>query len=147
MAGSIGPGGIESYYVSANRTGIPKVVGFTPMKRGKSDAGETIVLGCFYGVEISIKVVEPSIEGALFHLKVLVFFFVIPGVNATGMKVSFTPGFDKSVCVDGDFGGVIAEKKPFGVSSLFEDGVHVQWLKVLVDGTRRCIFLMIAGMG
>ena len=115
------------------------------MKRGKSDSGECVLCCCL--VEVSIEMIEPSIECALFNLKVLVFFFVIAGVAATRMKVSFTPGFDKSVRVDGDFGGVIAEKKSFGMSSLFEDGVDVQWFKVLVDGARRCIFLMITRMG
>jgi len=91
--------------------------------------------------------IEPSIERALFDLEVLVLFFVIAGVAATGMKVSFAPGFDKSVSVDGDFGRVVTEKKSFGVSSLFEDGVHVQWREMLVDGAWRGVFLMITGMG
>ena len=91
---------------------------------------------------------EPTIQGALFDLEVLVFFFVIAWIIAAGMNVSFAPGFDKSVGVDGDFGGIVTKKESFGVSSLFKDGVDVQGCKMLIDATGRGgVFLMIAGMG
>ena len=38
------------------------------------------------------EVLGRSIEGSLFDLEVLVFFLVIAGIIAAGMKVSFAPG-------------------------------------------------------
>ena len=55
-------------------------------------------------MDIRIETLEPSIECPLFDLEVLIFFLVIARVIATGMKMSFAPGFDKSVGVDGGFG-------------------------------------------
>ena len=138
---------VEFQNLSTNFTGIANVVSFAPMRGGERgvDTEESQTL-CYLG-KVSIEMIEPTIECALFDLEVLVFFFVIAWVVATGMKVSFAPGFDKSVCVDGDFGRVVAEKTSFGVSSLFEDGVDVRWREMLVDGTWCFVFFMITGMG
>ena len=91
---------------------------------------------------------EPSIECVLFDLKVLILFLVIARVRTPGMKMSFAPGFDKGVGVDGGFGGIVTEEKSFGGSPLLKDGIDVQGDKMLVDGTwNGGIFLMITGMG
>ena len=47
---------------------------------------------------------KPSIECALFDLKILILFLVIARVITAWMKMSFAPGFDKGVGVDGGFG-------------------------------------------
>ena len=55
-------------------------------------------------MDIGIESLEPSIDCALFHLKVLILFLVIGWVRTAWMKMSFAPGFDKGVGVDGGFG-------------------------------------------
>ena len=84
---------------------------------------------------------KPSIECALFDLKVLILFLVIARVITAGMKMSFAPGFDKSVGVDGGFGGIVTEQKSFGGSTLLKDGVDVQGDKMLIDDMERWDFL------
>jgi len=58
----------------------------------------------FFLGKIVFETLKPSIECALFDLKVLIFFLVIAWVITAGMKMSFAPGFDKRVGVDGGFG-------------------------------------------
>ena len=55
-------------------------------------------------MDIGIESLEPSIECTLFDLKVLILFLVIGWVRTPWMKMSFAPGFDKGVGVDGGFG-------------------------------------------
>ena len=59
-------------------------------------------------LDVGIETLKPSIEGPLFHLKVLILFLVIARVRTAGMKMSFAPGFDKGVGVDGGFGGIVS---------------------------------------
>ena len=58
----------------------------------------------FFLGKILFESLKPSIECALFHLKVLILFLVIGRIRTAGMKMSFAPGFDKGVGVDGGFG-------------------------------------------
>ena len=121
-----------------NLAGISNIVSLTPMER--REVGFVL----FFLFET----LKPSIECALFDLKVLILFLVIARVITAGMKMSFAPGFDKSVGVDGGFGGIVTEQKSFGGSTLLKDGVDVQGDKMLIDGTWNSgIFLMITRMG
>ena len=124
-----------------NFAGISNVVSFTPMERRE---GKFVV----FLMDIGIESLEPSIQCTLFDLKVLIFFLVIPWVITAGMKMSFAPGFDKGVGVDGGFGGIVTKQKSFGGLTLLKNGIDVQGNKMLVDGTwNGGIFLMITRMG
>ena len=70
-----------------NLAGISNIVALTPMER--REVGFDGVLLFFLGNFESLK---PSIECALFDLKVLIFFLVIARVITAGMKMSFAPG-------------------------------------------------------
>ena len=124
-----------------NFAGISNIVSFTPMERRE---GKFVV----FLMDIGIESLKPSIEGPLFNLKVLILFLVIAWVITAGMKMSFAPGFDKGVGVDGGFGGIVTKQKSFGGSTLLKNGIDVQGDKMLVDGTCHSgIFLMITRMG
>ena len=86
-----------------NFAGISNVVALTPMK------GREGKFVFFFLLDIGIEALKPSIEGPLFDLKVLILFLVIGWVRTAGMKMSFAPGFDKGVGVNGGFGGIVTE--------------------------------------
>jgi len=71
-----------------NLAGISNIVSLTPMKR--REVGFDVLL--FFLGKIVFETLKPSIECALFDLKVLILFLVIARVITAGMKMSFAPG-------------------------------------------------------